>query len=97
MGGVHFAAGDTVRIVLDQVNRDSGAGHLAFGHGLHRCVGAALSRAILRRAVPALFARFPALAFPDRPPDYAPNAQTLIPAALPVRLAGHHERDRSAT
>jgi cytochrome P450 len=89
IGGIRFAAGDTVRLVLEQVNRDLGAAHLAFGHGLHRCVGAALSRAIPRRAVPALFARFPALAFPDSPPVYAPNSQTLIPAALPVRLAGH--------
>jgi cytochrome P450 len=89
IGGVRFAAGDTVRLVLDQVNGDLGAAHLAFGHGLHRCVGAALSRAILRRAIPALFARFPALAFPDSSPVYAPNSQTLIPAALPVRLADH--------
>ena len=96
VGGVRFAAGDTVRLVLEQVNRDPGAGHLAFGHGLHRCVGAALSRAILRRAIPALFDRFPALAFPDRRPDHTPNAQTLILAALPVRLANHHGRDRPA-
>jgi len=89
IGGVRFAAGDTVRLVLDQVNRDLGAAHLAFGHGLHRCVGAALSRAILRRAIPALFDRFPTLAFPDSSPAYAPNSQTLIPAALPVRLDDH--------
>ncbi|MGN6606581.1 MAG: cytochrome P450 [Jatrophihabitans sp.] len=35
--------------------------HLAFGHGLHRCVGAELARMELRVAYPALARRFPEL------------------------------------
>jgi cytochrome P450 len=84
IGGFRFAAGDTMRLVLEQVNGDAGIAHLAFGHGLHRCIGASLSRVILRRAVPALFERFPDIAFPGGEPVYAANSQTVILTALPV-------------
>jgi cytochrome P450 len=36
--------------------------HLAFGHGAHRCLGAALARLQIRIAIPALLQRFPNLA-----------------------------------
>ncbi|MGW2051732.1 cytochrome P450 [Streptomyces sp. NPDC001858] len=36
-------------------------GHLAFGHGIHHCLGAPLARMELRVALPALFERFPEL------------------------------------
>lgn len=35
--------------------------HFAFGHGVHRCVGAELARIELRIAYPRLFRRFPDL------------------------------------
>lgn len=35
--------------------------HLAFGHGVHHCLGAPLGRLEARIALPALFARFPKL------------------------------------
>ena len=35
--------------------------HSAFGHGIHRCVGAELARMELRQLFPAVFARFPDL------------------------------------
>jgi cytochrome P450 len=35
--------------------------HLAFGHGIHHCVGAALARAELRITLVSLFRRFPTL------------------------------------
>lgn len=42
-------------------------GHVAFGHGMHRCVGAELARMELRIVFPALLRRFPdlALAVPE--------------------------------
>ena len=35
--------------------------HLAFGYGIHRCVGAELARIELRIAFPALARRFPTM------------------------------------
>ena len=84
--GMAFAPGDTMRLQLADINRDAGAGHLAFGHGLHRCIGAALSRILIRKAVPALFARYPALRFTGGDARYAENSQTVILSELPCRL-----------
>ncbi|GLW06463.1 cytochrome P450 [Microtetraspora sp. NBRC 13810] len=42
------------------IGRDA-AGHVAFGHGLHHCLGAPLARMEMRIAFPALLRRFPGL------------------------------------
>jgi cytochrome P450 len=47
---------------FDPRRSPGGGGHLAFGHGVHRCVGAELARMELRIVFPALFRRFPDLA-----------------------------------
>jgi cytochrome P450 len=39
----------------------SAQGHVAFGHGLHQCLGQQFARAEMRIALPALFKRFPNL------------------------------------
>ncbi|MFF3245901.1 cytochrome P450 [Streptomyces sp. NPDC002870] len=63
--------------------------HLAFGYGVHHCLGAPLGRMEARIALPALFERFPglALAVPQeelRPVDsFISNGHR----ALPVRLS----------
>ncbi|QIP83173.1 cytochrome P450 [Streptomyces sp. Tu 2975] len=68
-------AGETVTISVQAANRDphkfpdpdrldirrKGAGHLAFGHGAHQCLGQQLARVEMAVAFPALFARFPTL------------------------------------
>jgi len=73
--GTVVRAGEVVNLCLPVANRDpeqfaapdvldvrgSAAGHLAFGHGIHLCLGAALARLELRIALPALLRRFPAL------------------------------------
>ncbi|MET9080731.1 cytochrome P450 [Streptomyces sp. NPDC004237] len=41
------------------------AGHLAFGHGVHHCLGAPLARMEMRIAFPALLERFPGLTLAD--------------------------------
>jgi len=45
--------------VLD-VHRDP-VSHVAFGHGIHHCIGAAVARAVLRMAYQSLWRRFPGL------------------------------------
>ena len=76
--GQQVKAGDVILASLNGANRDPesagerpdefdplrtpASGHLAFGHGIHRCIGAELARMELRIALPRLFRRFPELA-----------------------------------
>ncbi|MEV0972946.1 cytochrome P450 [Microtetraspora glauca] len=75
LAGQPIAQGSMVLCSLSAANRDPALGpemdtadpsrdfrsHLAFGHGIHRCVGAPLARMELRIAYPALVRRFPGL------------------------------------
>jgi cytochrome P450 PksS len=75
IAGVAIPKGAMVLAGLGSANRDEmrfpdpdrldltrdGARHLAFGMGIHFCVGAPLARLEARIALPALFRRFPAL------------------------------------
>ncbi|MFB7852324.1 cytochrome P450 [Streptomyces sp. NPDC056053] len=68
-------AGETVTVSVQAVNRDPrkfpdpdrldihrrATGHLAFGHGIHQCLGQQLARVEMTVAFPALLARFPGL------------------------------------
>jgi cytochrome P450 len=81
--GHPLRAGDVVIASLSGANRDPASagtdaetfdparapssGHLAFGHGIHRCIGAELARMELRIVLPALLRRFPDLALAVRP------------------------------
>ncbi|GLY34225.1 cytochrome P450 [Amycolatopsis sp. NBRC 101858] len=62
--------------------------HLAFGHGVHFCMGAPLARLEAAIALPALFARFPGLRLAVDPaelttvPSFLSNGHTAIPALL---------------
>ncbi|GAA1838969.1 cytochrome P450 [Pseudonocardia ailaonensis] len=70
VGGVTIKEGDGVICSLLSADRDGAepfdlyrapAPHYAFGHGIHRCIGAELARMELRAAYPALLRRFPEL------------------------------------
>lgn len=75
LGGRTVEAGTTVILSYNTANRDPErftdphvldvrrreGGHLAFGHGIHQCLGQQLARVELRVALPALFDRFPTL------------------------------------
>ncbi len=77
VGGVTIPAGQMVLVSLSAADRDPVLGtdssletfdggraptsHLAFGYGIHRCVGAELARIELRIAFPALARRFPTM------------------------------------
>jgi cytochrome P450 len=76
VGGVAIPADSLVILALAAANRDprflaggdrldvtrDAGGHLAFGHGVHHCLGAPLARMEMRIAFPALLRRFPRLA-----------------------------------
>ena len=74
VAGRRIRKGAVVLVSVPAANRDPRAyagdvidparatgSHLAFGHGMHRCVGAELARMELRAAFPALARRFPTL------------------------------------
>ena len=79
VAGVPIPAGQLVFVSLPSGNRDPGfidspevldirrgaPGHLAFGHGVHHCLGAPLARMEMRTAFPALLRRFPTLALAE--------------------------------
>ncbi|MCW2947910.1 MAG: linalool 8-monooxygenase [Actinoallomurus sp.] len=75
IGGKPIKAGDAIVCSLPSANRDQAladepdvldltrkpTSHVAFGHGIHHCLGAPLARMEMRIAYPALLRRFPAL------------------------------------
>jgi vitamin D 1,25-hydroxylase len=75
IGGVLIKAGDGIVIGSSLANRDPEAfevpdrfdvtraanHHIAFGYGVHQCLGQNLARMELQLAIPALFERIPAL------------------------------------
>jgi cytochrome P450 len=61
------------------------ARHLAFGGGIHACIGASLARAELRAALLGLRARFPALRSADGDVAWMSNAAVRCPMRLDVR------------
>ena len=79
IAGVGIPAGRLVFVSLPSGNRDpefidspevldirrGAPGHLAFGHGVHHCLGAPLARMEMRIAFPALLRRFPTLAMAE--------------------------------
>ena len=69
------------------VDRDTG-GHLAFGHGIHYCVGAPLARLEAEIAFGGLLDRFPDLTLAVPPSELRWRPSTLIRGleTLPVRL-----------
>ncbi|MBF9069194.1 cytochrome P450 family protein [Streptacidiphilus fuscans] len=70
------------------LTREAG-GHLAFGHGIHRCLGAQLARAEAEIALSQLLARFPALrlAVPRDQLTWQPTRLVRTLTALPLSVA----------
>jgi cytochrome P450 len=76
IAGQVIPEGETILCALPAGNRDPGLvedpdrldvrrgaiGHVAFGHGVHHCLGAPLARMEMQIAFPALLRRFPDLA-----------------------------------
>jgi cytochrome P450 len=102
IGGVTIPAREWVLCVTSSANRDpdrfgdpdrldvarDAGGHVAFGHGIHYCLGAPLARLEGEIAFGALFDRFPALSLAADPSSLRWRHSSLIHGleSLPVRL-----------
>ncbi|MEO3801833.1 cytochrome P450 [Nonomuraea sp. B1E8] len=92
LGGELVRAGQSVTISIPAANRDPerfpdpdtldlhrpSGGHVAFGHGVHQCLGQQLARVEMRAAYPALFARFPSLRLAVEPDEVPLRTDMLI-------------------
>jgi cytochrome P450 len=99
--GARIEAGEVIVFALLPANRDAtrfpdgdrlditrDASHVAFGHGIHHCLGAPLARLEGRIALSLLFDRFPGLSLAEPAEDPVRSQGLLMNAItrLPVRL-----------
>ena len=84
LGGETLAAGQTVRVRLASADAGRTKGRMSFGWGAHRCVGIALTRHLVQRAVPALLQRVPDLALEPLAHTFDPHFNTMSVSALPA-------------
>jgi cytochrome P450 len=91
LGGQLVRAGESVTVSVPAANRDPAAfadpdtldlrrrtsQHVAFGHGIHQCLGQQLARVELRVALPALFERLPGLRLAV-PPEEVPLRTDMV-------------------
>ncbi|WP_062355116.1 cytochrome P450 family protein [Herbidospora yilanensis] len=100
LAGTPIAAQDVVVLLVGSAHRDPARypdpdtfhilredkKHLAFGHGIHRCLGSQLARRNTRTLLTRTLERFSSwsLAIPRESVSYKPNLIVRGPAALPV-------------
>jgi len=100
LGGTEIPTDTPVQVAIGAANRDparfpepdqldlgrDATGHLGFGYGIHRCVGAPLARAEAEIALRKVLTRFPALrlAVPQEQLAWRPTRLVHGLAALPV-------------
>jgi hypothetical protein len=98
--GVEIPAGAKVQLLFGSANRDERAfpeadrfdatrtieRHLAFGHGVHFCLGAALARLEARVVFEELLARYPRWEVDTEDVRWIRSTSVRGPAALPVTL-----------
>ncbi|MGH8933913.1 MAG: cytochrome P450 [Egibacteraceae bacterium] len=91
LGGQLIKAGESVSVSLAAANRDpatfanpdtldarrSASGHLAFGHGIHQCLGQQLARIEMRLGYAALLRRLPGLRLAVEPLE-VPMRETAV-------------------
>ena len=108
MGDVVIPAGDPVLIATSSADRDpaqfpdpdrldirrDAGSHVAFGHGIHYCLGAPLARMEAEVALGALLTRFPAISLAVPPEELRWRPVSLMNGleSLPVRLASADSR-----
>jgi cytochrome P450 len=72
---------------LHDLARPNANAQLAFGVGIHPCIGAALATPEMRVVLETLLARTSALRRPGAKLEHLPSRLVRCPAALPVELA----------
>ncbi|ELS57712.1 cytochrome P450 family protein [Streptomyces viridochromogenes] len=99
IAGVPIEQGEPVMVGLAAANRDASRyavpdtfdirrdtrGHVAFGHGIHYCLGAPLARLEARTAIRSLLERAPGLALDGPPGEWLPGVLIRGMRSLPVR------------
>lgn len=92
IGDTLIERGDVVIVSLSGADRHESLGidmgrfdvrreptqHLAFGYGVHRCIGAELARMELRAAFPALLQRFPNMRLATKPEELAFREASIV-------------------
>ena len=103
IGETTIPAGEFVLVALTSANRDKdrfgedadtlditrpAGGHMAFGHGIHFCLGAPLARLEGQIAIGRLITRFPNLTLTTKPEDVRWRNSTLLrgPEHLRIRV-----------
>lgn len=71
LGGVHREPGQFACPHAFDIERDDAKKHLAFGHGIHYCLGAPVARLETRIALQRLFERFPHMQLAAAPRELA--------------------------
>ena len=106
LGDVDVAEGETVAVLLGAANRDPAVfdepdrfdpardpnPHLAFGAGVHFCLGAPLARMELAESLQLLFTRYPALELGEEPvrrPTFVLRGYAAVPVVGRRRDGGH--------
>jgi hypothetical protein len=101
LAGRHISAAQAVLIDIRAANRDPNrfpdplrmdltrkpAGHLAFGTGIHFCLGAALARLEVAETLPRLFGRCPGLVLTGAEARWRQSRMLHALEELPVRVA----------
>jgi cytochrome P450 len=104
LGGVDIGAGATVLLLWGAANRDANEfddpdcidlrrrvlrAHVAFGRGIHHCVGAPLARLEARVVLTVLLEHTRAITLdPERPPRWVDSLLVRRHEHLPLRLTG---------
>ncbi|PZG53217.1 cytochrome P450 [Spongiactinospora gelatinilytica] len=108
--GIDFRKGEPVWVSTVAASRDGerfpdpdtfdvtreASGHLAFGHGIHACIGQQLARVVIAEAITLLLARLPALrlveAEQQAPMAFAGDLPTYAPGTVRVAWDQGSER-----
>jgi cytochrome P450 len=113
LGGQKIARGEVVAVALGSASRDApldsdpaaldivraSARHIAFGHGIHHCLGAPLARLEAATALGTLLTRIPDLEA-DEPLDqirWIPGGMMHGPVGLRIRFAPQEPTGNSGT